>query len=253
VWTVTVANEHLFSLMNTTLQSFQGPLWSLMTYYATPGLTEMFLYDGPDAPHGVFRVAPFYNVDAPDRLASLASSPELGSVTLDPAQVSGSQLGYSDLDVLNFFLIQPDTTGSLTISTLAAYLQQGGNPREDATSQQVYGYRPMMVSTPLLSVLTKDAKKQHAGILRQQASAMATYLYQTQHANQTLASGTITVHGQPEWIPGRYLEIPDVGRYYLQGVQETFQAVGAPQPSWLATLSVTRGQVATLDVVPEGE
>lgn len=251
-WAVTVDNQSLFSLVNTTIQSFQGPLWSLMSYYATPGLTELFLFDTDAGPQGTFRVAPFYNVDAPDTLADLAVNPFLPAVTLNPADVATLQTGYSDQEVFNFFLVEPDTTGSLSLLGLAAYLNPAplGNPREDVISQAQYGLRVLEIQTPLLSLLSVGGVKKDAQLLRTQASAMATYLYQTQHANQTLASGTITVHGDPAWMPGRYVEIPAVGRYYLQGVQETFQAIGAPSPSWTATLSVTRGQVTSLDVVP---
>jgi len=252
VWTVTIDNQNLFSMVNTAIQSYQGPLWSLMTYYASPGLSEMFLFDTDAAPVGVFRVAPFYNVDVPDTLADLAIAPYLSDVGLDPAEVSGVQTGYSQNEVYNFFLVEPDATGSTTLQGIASYLNPAplGNPRQDVISQAQYGYRPLLLQTPLLSVLTTGGVKKDQGLLRTQASAMATYLYQTQHANQTLASGTITVHGRPYWMPGRYLTIPQVGRYYLQGVQETFQAVGAPAPSWIATLSVVRGQVTSLDVVP---
>ena len=252
-WSVTIDNDHLFSMVNTTIQSYQGPLWSLMAYYATPGLSEMFMFDAESGPIGTFRVAPFYNVDQPNTLADLAVAPYLPTVGLDPAEVSSVQTGYSDQEVANFFLVQPDATGSLALKGVASYLNPAphGNPREDLISQAQYGMRPLLIQTPLLSLLTTGGVPKASELLRGQASQMATYLYQTQHANQTLASGTIQAHGRPYWMPGRYVEIPHIGKYYLQGVAETFQCVGAASPSWLATLSVVRGQVSSLDVVPD--
>jgi len=169
-------------------------------------------------------------------------------VTLDPAQVSGSQLGFSAQEVLNFFLTWPDNTGSSVLPIgMVNFLKAGKNPLVDTESMNVFGYRPLTVTTPLVGLSPTQGSLAKLQALAEEFTA---YLYATQHQNQDLASGTITVHGQPEWIPGRYLDIPDVGRYYLQGVSEQFQAVGAASPSWMATLSVVRGQVQELDVIP---
>ncbi len=236
-------------LPTTTIQSWQGPLWDLLSYFATAPLTEFFIFDDVEEPVLTFRIPPFYDMDRPNTLATPAVAPYLDAVTLDPAQVSGSHLGFSSQEVLNFFLTWPDNTGSSVLPTgMVNFLKAGKNPLVDTASMDVFGYRPLTVTTPLVGLSPTQGSLTQLQALAEEFTA---YLYATQHQNQDLASGTITVHGQPEWIPGRYLDIPDVGRYYLQGVSEQFQAVGAASPSWLATLSVVRGQVSSLDVVPD--
>ncbi len=232
-----------------TIQSWQGPLWNLLSYFASAPLTEFFIFDDTAGPVLTFRIPPFYDMDHPNQLATLVVEPYLPAIALDPAQTSGVDVGYSDQEVSNFFLIWPDNTGSSVLPVgMVNFLKAGKNPLIDEESMHVFGFRPMEVTTPLVGLSPTQGSTAQ---LQMRAEQFAAYLYQTQHRNQDLASGTIQVHGQPEWIPGRYLEIPNVGRYYIQGVQEQFQAVGAAQPSWQATLSVTRGQVSSLDVVPE--
>ena len=60
--------------------------------------------------------------------------------------------------------------------------------------------------------------------------------------NARYQGGAITAQGRPDFIIGRYVQVPEWQQeFYIAGVQHSFQAKGAPSPSWQSQLTVARG------------
>ena len=221
------------------VEPYTGPFWGLFTYFASAPLGEAFVYDSPESPVLVFRVAPFK--DAAGNIVSPAVPPELSPVEASLATAPGQDLGRSDNEVRNWFFTYADTA-SLFAYPQYAYVSKG-NPTINQPSIDTYGFQPQEVSTPWLTPFFESPGSKSPTVPQEQAIELAQYLLETQGHNELLASGSLEVHGSHDLIPGRYVAVPEEGlTFYLQTVDETFDFLGQSNPHWRATLGLVRGQ-----------
>ena len=221
------------------VEPYAGAFWGLFTYFASAPLGEAFVYDSPESPVLVFRVAPFK--DASGNIAAPAVAPILPEVTASFATAPGQDLGRSDNEVKNWFFTYADTASMFSYPQYA-YVSKG-NPAVNQTSMGIYGFRSMEVSTPWLTPFLDSPGSKTAGAPQEQAIELSAYLLATQGHNELLASGSLQVHGSHDLIPGRYIRIPEEDMtFYLQTVDETFDFLGQSSPHWRATLGLVRGQ-----------
>ena len=114
------------------------------------------------------------------------------------------------------------------------------NPYWNSDSTKRFGLRPMNVDSPWVPFINVNGSYQSLSI------ELATFLGQTYGFNETLWSGSIQQHGDPLFIPGRYIGITDentgdLWSFYLESVTDTFNFKPSPEPGWTAQLGVTRG------------
>lgn len=233
---VTVPEQ--FAIPMLTIEPYSGSFWNLFRYFQSPPMGEAFFYDADDGPHLVFRMAPFK--DESGQFVLPASAPALGEIPLDLQTDSGQDIGRSDNEVYNYFFVYSDVM-PLGTMTQVAFVKPGVNPRIRQGSIDTFGFRPMSIDTAWVTpFITGDGSSTPPTTA---AGELAAYLLATQGHNETLASGSLQVHGSPDLIPGRYVSAPSEGlTWYLQTVDESFSWVGDANPRWTATLGVVRGQ-----------
>lgn len=250
-----VPAQYLIWLM--AIQPYTGPFWNLITYYASAPIGEVFISDTDNGPIIVCRVAPFKDTNG--NYTNLSQAPYLPDIIIDPSVVSVYNLGRLDDQVLNYFFAYPDSNAN-DGSPIAAYASPGitgnlfntnfnkqssisSNPSWISESVDLYGFRPLNIVTPWLTLagaFEPGAFGQGDNMVAL-ASGLSSFAASVFGHNQDLLSGTLMCHGSAELIPGRYAKFGSA-TYYIERVSETFDFIGSSSLTWKAVLTVTRGQ-----------
>lgn len=242
-----------FMAENLTIQPYTGPLWSLINYLCSPPVGESYVYDGEDTPILVCRPVPFK--DEYRDIPSPGQEPELPTIKIEGSIVSGYTLGKTDAQALNFFFVYSDAlsnNGSTAPAYASPYIDfgekfdpysnssTGTNPYWNSKSANIYGLKPLNISTPWVELPASNQDKDK-GSAQRNAVKLANFLGKIYDHNQDLMGGQITAHGDENLIHGRYIQFGDA-EYYLEQVEDKISFVGDQNPSWSTVLSVTRGQ-----------
>lgn len=245
-----------YQLNSLTVQPFSGPFINLLSYFQSPPLGEMFIYDDENAPVLVYRVTPLkdeggmFVLPAQDPSTLQLQLPHVLTTTdFNP----GKSVGRSDNEVVNFVFVYGDTAATDGGSS-AAYASSGlfgenfsiysggnlsTNPYWNSASTRRFGLRPLNIDSPWVPYLVTSN-------YQQLAIELATFIGQTMGFNEKLYSGSIPMHGDPLFIPGRYCGFTDrhtgdLWSFYLESCTDVFNFKGAPSPGWNCQLGVTRG------------
>ena len=139
------------------------------------------------------------------------------------------------------------TSATPTVQTSVAQARTpGSNPYYDVAKANIWGIRPLQLTTPWVSTLQQvfgtDAQAQVA--------ALNTWLVNVFADNDKFVSGTLRVHGHEKYTVGRYavMEPGAVASYprrweaYLQQVDHTID-IASNGATWTTDLGVIRGRV----------
>jgi len=108
----------------TYVENFTGTLWDLYTYYQSPPIGEMFIYDPPgsSAPELLFRIAPYRNASGnfPDiPLASHVPESLLPTYEIDPLEILAFQIGRTQQNAQNYWFTEADSSLTDTLTAAA--------------------------------------------------------------------------------------------------------------------------------------
>lgn len=246
------------------LQPWQGSYANFLDYFASPPWGEDFVYDAESGPEFILRQTPYKNLATG---AYPLPFPTVGNnngffpdVTINAGDITGHNLTINGSEqVYTYFLTVPDmassqaqsnalwyfvSSGGTQITTQSSARKPGSNPYYDAARANLWGIRPLQVTTPWISVIT-----QTTGPLPAQ---MNTWLVNVFQDNDLFSSGTITCHGHQDLKIGRYVVLApnketvfaQPYEAYIEQVQHTID-IYSDNATWTTNLGVVRGRVRT--------
>ncbi len=250
---LSVPSQYQVNFIN--LQPFQGAYDQMFNYYASPPFGEWFLWDSPTNPEIVVRQTPYKNPDTgqyPYPYGGTATeNGAFPDVEVPSTTVTDHNLTINGAsEVYTYYVTMPDlasgsgqtfanwfyanVSGALVTNQHLAS-QPGANPFFDAEHAKTWGIQPLQLTTPWISILQQAESTQPA--------LMTTWLVNVFHANDRLASGTLTVHGDPAYTVGRYVYHPDTQwEAYIEQVDHQIDLT-SPAATWTTDLGVVRGRV----------
>lgn len=124
--------------------------------------------------------------------------------------------------------------------------QFGSNPYYDAAAAQLWGIRPLQLTTPWVATLNPTFGQQ----TQDQVAKMNKWLVQAYRHNDRFSSGTITCHGNETLTVGRYLvvnpslpaAITPLWEAYIQSVSHQID-ISSNSATWETTLGLVRGRL----------
>lgn len=228
------------------VQTFEGPLWSLMMRHADTPWNELFIEDREERPTLVYRPAPWVSID--DRLLADATYP--GSEVIAPNDIKKIDISRSDRDIANIYWVdsQPSSMHG-NIQPLFANAESVvlDHPNSDA---DLYGLRMMNLTTmqmggdappPAQPAHQKpDVQTQIDLDVVDWVMKRREKLIAMNRDNVEFESGNIVLKGDERVRAGRYLWLQRGGfgaRYYVTAVDHSF----APFSHFTTSCRVARG------------
>lgn len=252
------------------VQPFTGAYWNLLSYFKSAPFSEMFYLDLPSGPIFLYRQPPYRLLDGSPTGVFTAPFATLPTADVPLAQKKTHALGKSANEMYAFLMVYSDQVtitpgGSFNYApffggaalgldkpgavTSSIGTKSPSNPIYDESIEARYGFQPLNINTPFISAFIpapKGTSSTQANSLQQQwlsgvnstAVSMCTWLYHVYKDNAQFESGTLTVHGRPDLLPGAYVRIPEWdSEYYMQTVNHTL----VQYQTWTSDLSVLRG------------
>ncbi len=252
------------------VQSFTGPYWNLLSYFKSAPFAEMFYLDLPNGPTFFYRQPPYRLLNGSMTGVFESPSATLPTINVKLADKSTHALGKSANEMYAFFMVYSDQVsitpgGSYNYAPFfggAAFgkdspsaikgsigTKSPSNPIYDETLEARFGFKALNVNTPFISAflplpsgtsssIKKSLQQSWATGVSGTAVSMCTWLYNVYRNNDQFESGTITIHGRPDVMPGQYVRINEWKmEYYVQSINHTI----VQYQKWTADLSVIRG------------
>lgn len=232
------------------IQSYTGSLWNLMATHADTAWHELYFEDREDAPYLVYRPTPlmeFSNSAAGGaQLIDWIKQPgwvEPWFVFRDHAKLQSMSAYRSDASVANIFIPQSIQFAKIlgkagTSAVLAkdsgwmdqrryphCHVDLYGEKLMEPTLHQVWARYP--VSAQSIPASDIPAYKQSS---EDWIKAKTEFIARANRANPVWESGAMTLHGDPDLKPGRYLVMSRgllVQMVYIHTVTHVFQAYGS--------------------------
>ncbi len=259
------------------LQPWQGPYSNFLDYFASPPWGEDFYFDAPDAAQLVVRQTPYKDYTTGQYLLPYGGSPEangfFADTTIQAGDITAHDLAINGADQLyTYYSTTPDlasvfgqsfaqffyvsqgqsNTGSATPPNVAVQTSQsearvrGSNPYFDVAAAQLWGIRPLQLTTPWVATLNPTFGQQ----TQDQVAKLNTWLVQAYRHNDRFSSGTITCHGNETLTVGRYLvvnpslpaAITPLWEAYIQSVSHQID-ISSTSATWEATMGLVRGRL----------
>lgn len=221
--------------------SVQGPLWGIMKGVSNDSINEMYCELLDDKPTLMFRTRPF--VKKPFTGGTIQGEvnyfDDLERVTIKGSEIIGTDIGYSDDERYNLFLM---TTSSdfLSVEGLMSQLKPSF-PAVNKASIALHGLSPMYVDTDF-ALIQGDGK--NAKINPQLLKDWNNLLYNFYKDSIFMEAGTIEIKkANPKIRVGKALLITEATVnnnkiFYIEGYSDSWSFPG----NWNQTLHLTRGQ-----------
>jgi hypothetical protein len=232
-----------------TLQLFEGDVWSLMATWADSPWNELFIEDRQDGPYLVYRICPFEDLTG-NLLLPGAVRADTG-ITLTEDDIEPLDLVRSDANAFNYYLMDAPYASLAFQDALNFYSLTSGtaldtsDPNCDPT---LYGVRALTARStqiaPDSGILTPqgdEANQQYTDSNFAWVEARRNALRAMNRDNTVLDRGTIHVtKGNENLVGGKHVTLSRGGiksRFYIYGVSHTFTAL----QSFRTSLAVERG------------
>ena len=273
---ITLPSAYEVNFVN--LQPWQGSYANFLDYFASPPWGEDFVYDAESGPEFILRQTPYKNFASgqyPLPFGTIGDNNGFfPDVTLNAGDITGHALTINGAEqVYTYYLTIPDMASSqaqsnalwyyvsaggntkigvpgyesqdgVHFTTQATAQKPGSNPYYDAARANIWGIRPLQLTTPWISTIT-----QTTGPLPAQ---MNTWLVNVFQDNDLFSSGTITCHGHQDLKIGRYVVLApgpltvfsEPYEAYIEQVQHSID-IYSNTATWTTNLGVVRGRVRT--------
>ena len=275
---ITLPSAYQVNFVN--LQPWQGSYANFLDYFASPPWGENFVYDAETGPQYILRQTPYKNFSTgsyPLPFGDVGNNGFFPDVTINAGDITGHALTINGAEqVYTYYLTIPDmassqaqsnalwyyvSTGNATItkvaqpktSTQAGGVQfttptqaqiPGSNPYYDAERANIWGIRPLQVTTPWISAIDQTMTPIPA--------QMNTWLVNVFQNNDLFSSGTISCHGHQALQIGRYVVLaPGTNTVFAQPYEAYIEQVDhlidiySNTATWTTNLGVVRGRVRT--------
>lgn len=249
------------------LQPWQGPYANLMGYLASPPWGEWFVFDAPTGPQVILRSTPYKRFGDGSYPLPFGGTPAQNSffpdVVADAGDVTAHDLSLNQgaQEIYSYYVTIPDlgavnaqsfaewfyaVPGGLAASSGGGQIQiegLGSNPFYDAAQADKFGIQPLQLTTPWISTLSQAVQGNSTSPQGALAAKMNTWLAEVFRHNDRLASGSVTLHGSPDYTIGRYLVLqPGNWEAYIEQVDHTIN-ISANTATWSTQLGLVRGRV----------
>jgi hypothetical protein len=223
------------------IQPFTGPVWNLLTQYASRPWVEVFVQD-QHAPILFYRFAPLFDYDGNfiDDGSGSNSRPHYADCSRE--DVISYSLGKSDNEVFTYYFTYPVFSYLERSAFKSAGTSVGRNPylAEKARFKR-FGFRPLEVSTTLIPT-TQDTSAVSPGTVPfeniEMAASLNEYLVQVNKDNHRFLNGTITLRGAGNIQIGAHLRINGLNiSCYVASVRHTYDV---DEGTFKTTCGVTR-------------
>jgi len=235
-------SQLLFSALNT-----QMPFWGILEACQNSEVNEMFIeINNNNIPTFYLRPIPFLdevntkNLDANIKKSfpQLFYRSDINTVLVSSSLIINTDLGASDHDRYNYFLLLQDVGSDLGIFPLLNF------PKLNEISIQRYGMRPYFktISYTYLTNLTEKGKEGKTNL--ELLEGFNNFLYTILNNNPYYENGTITLMGNPNIKIGSNLNIDYNGKiysYYVESYTDNFVIDQTGKRHFTTTALVTRG------------